>query len=58
MKNVFDLLESFSDANRRVLNDKKNSSRLFSDFTEMLEQVIALFDRLYVKVDEDIREEL
>lgn len=55
MKNLFDLLVSFSEANRHVLDIKKsNSSRLFARFTDLLENILETLDQIEIVVDERI----
>lgn len=58
MKNVFDLIESFAEANRLVILKKANSSRLFADFTDLLEQIMALLDKIPIHIEDQLKEEL
>ena len=58
MKNVFDLLEQFAEANRMVLQTKKNSSKLFLEFTELLEQILDLSNNIIINIDLDHFDEL
>ena len=58
MKNVYDLLVSFSEANRLVIDERKNSSRLFAEFTELLERILYLMNNLMIDVDEDHIDEI
>ena len=55
---MFDLMVSFAEANRKVLDDAKNSSRLFLDFTNLLEKILYLLNNIIVEIDEDYLEEI
>lgn len=59
MKNLFDLLVSFAEANRHVINEKKsNSSRLFAQFTDLLEEILETLDQVEVHAENSVRVEL
>ena len=59
MKNLFDLLVSFAEANRHVLDVKKsNGSRLFAQFTELLEEILMTMDKVVVHTEPSVQAEL
>ena len=49
---------AFSEANREVLDQRRNSSRLFAEFTDLLEKILYLLNNLIIDVDEDYMEEI
>ena len=59
MKNLFDLLVSFAEANRHVLDVKKsNGSRLFASFTDLLEEILRTMDKVEVQTEKSVQFEL
>lgn len=59
MKNLFELLLSFAEANRHVLDVKRsNGSRLFAQFTDLLEEILKMLDRVEVQAPESVMVEL
>lgn len=59
MKNLFDLLLSFKEANRHVLDEKKsNSSKLFARFTDLLEDILETLDKVEVVIEDSLVKQL
>lgn len=52
IRNLYDLLVNFHEANSRVIAVKRNGSRLFVEFTDILGQVLEIFDQIPVEIDD------
>ena len=52
MRNVYDLLESFYDANCEVIKQKRNGSKIFIEFTEVTGQILEMFEKITIDIDD------
>ena len=52
MKNVVDLLQLYSDVNKKVIEEGSNTSSIFIRFTETMTEIVELLKKLPLELDE------
>ena len=52
IRNLYDMLVNFHEANLRVIAEKRNGSRLFLEFTDIIGRVLEIFDKIPVEIDD------
>ena len=52
MKNVVDLLQLYSDVNKKVIEEGKNTSGIFVRFSEIMNEIVDLLKKLPLELDD------